>query len=695
MPDLKLDSPLQFVKGVGPKRGEALAHHGLSTVRDLLAYLPRHYLDRTNVVPINRLRIGENATIIGEVKAHGVLRGKKPRYEVMLQDDTGAISLLWFAAIRYWERYFKKGMVFAATGTITDFMGLQMVHPDLERLEENTDRMIHAGRIIPVYPQTAAMTKLGLSSKGIRQLTTYIFEHLREKMPDQLPPEEQSKIGLPNLHDAIRGIHYPENRDEIETSRRRLAFDELLGLQFVVFQNLGKKKSAQKGQSYAEPSAKLTQFKESLPYELTDGQKKVTREIFVDLAKRTPMSRLLQGDVGCGKTVVAVLAALYAAENRLQVAFMAPTEILAEQHFRNWAGPLAQVGVEAGILTSTLSAPQRKAVARKCAEGQIDVLFGTHALIYDYVSFERLGLVIIDEQHRFGVEQRGKLFAKGDSPDLLVMTATPIPRTLALTLYGDLDISTIEDLPPGRKPIRTVWRLDEARPKIFEYVHEQVKAHGQGYVIYPLIEKSEQSDLENVEDAYAELALTFFRDLKLGMVHGRIKPKERDDVLLRFRKGEIDLLMATTVIEVGLDNPNATLMVIEHAERFGLAQLHQLRGRVGRGEKQSTVIAIAHGPLSDIAQQRLEYFAANTNGFQIAEADLQLRGPGELFGVRQSGAPELRAANLTKDRDLLEASRTLLEQLFHDPAKLDRPYKGLYQFLKTSAEQRQIQLGGG
>lgn len=695
MSDLRLDSSLQYVKGVGPKRGEALAKHGLGTVRDILAYLPRHYLDRTNVVPINRLRIGENATIIGEVKAHGVLRGKKPRYEVMLQDETGAISLLWFAAIRYWERYFKKGMVFAATGRVSDFMGLQMVHPDLERLEDNTDRMIHARRIIPVYPQTAEMSKLGLTSKGIRQITTFVFENLKERLPDPLPLAEQTKIGLPGLHEAIRGIHYPENRDEIESSRRRLAFDELLGLQYVVFQNLGKKKAVQKEHTYAEPGIKVKQFREHLPFALTDGQAKATAEIFADLRRSAPMSRLLQGDVGCGKTVVAVLAALMAAENGLQCAFMAPTEILAEQHFRNWAGPLAQVGVEAGILTSTLSAAQRKSVAKKCADGKIDILFGTHALIYDYVSFERLGLVIIDEQHRFGVEQRGKLFAKGVSPDLLVMTATPIPRTLALTLYGDLDISTIEDLPPGRKPIRTVWRMDDSRPKILEYVKEQIKAGGQGYVIYPLIEKSEQSELENVEDAYAELAQTFFRGLRLGMVHGRIKPKERDEVLLQFRQGQLDILMATTVIEVGIDNPNATLLVIEHAERFGLAQLHQLRGRVGRGEKQSTVIAIAHGVLSEIAQQRLEYFAANTNGFQIAEADLQLRGPGELFGVRQSGAPEMRAANLTKDRDLLESSRRLLERLFDHPEALERQYKELYRFLKVSTEQRQIQLGGG
>lgn len=695
MPDLKLDSPLQYVKGVGPKRGEELARHSLSTVRDLLAFLPRHYLDRTNVVPINRLRIGEMATIIGEVKAHGILHGKRQRYEVILQDETGAIALLWFAAVRYWERYFKKGMVFAATGRVTDFMGLQLVHPDLERLEENTDQMIHAGRIIPVYPQTAALSKIGLSSKGIRQLTTHILEHLSERMPDHLPSKEQDSLGLPSLHDAISGVHYPKSREEIETSRRRLAFDELIGLQFVVFQNLGKKRSAIKKHAYAEPGLKLKQLKEHLPFDLTSGQKKVTREIFGDLQKPTPMSRLLQGDVGCGKTVVAVLAALYATENNLQSAFMAPTEILAEQHFRNWRSPLAAVGVSSELLTSNLTSAQRKSIGKKCGEGKIDILFGTHALIYDYVTFERLGLVIIDEQHRFGVEQRGKLFAKGDSPDLLVMTATPIPRTLALTLYGDLDISTIEDLPPGRKPIRTVWRMDDARPKVFEYVREQVKEHGQAYVIYPLIEKSDQVDLENVEDAYKELSQSIFRDIRIGMVHGRVKPKERDEVLLQFRQGKIDVLMSTTVIEVGLDNPNATLMVIEHAERFGLAQLHQLRGRVGRGEQQSTVVAMAHGPLSEIAQQRLEYFAANTNGFQIAEADLQLRGPGELFGVRQSGLPELRAANLTSDRDLLESSRKLLEQLFQDTAHLDKPYRSLYQYLQTSSEQRQLQLGGG
>lgn len=694
MPDLMLQSPLQYVKGVGPKKAEALKKYGLENIQDILFYFPRIYLDRTNVIPIGQLKTDESATIIGTVKAHGILYGKRKRYEVILEDDTGGISLIWFRGIKFWERMFKKGQVFACTGQAGYFMGLQMIHPEMERLEDESSTMIHAGRIIPVYPQTAELSKAGLNSKAVRNITTFIFENLRDKLDDYLPKEEREKQSLISLDDAVRKIHYPDKREDIHYSRRRLAFDELLNFQFLVYDRKIKKEKITKPHSYKSENSKLKEFIESLPYELTTGQNKVLKEIINDLKSKNPMFRMMQGDVGCGKTVVAILTSLFAAENKLQTAFMAPTEILAEQHFRNWQKPLEQFGIRSAILTSSLKASQKKKVAEECKDGKIDILFGTHALVYDYVSFARLGLVIIDEQHRFGVEQRGKLYAKGDNPDLLVMTATPIPRTLALTLYGDLDISTIETMPLGRKPVRTVWRTKDVREKVYQFIKDDIKKGGQTYIVYPLIEKSELVELENVEDAFEHLSKTTFKDYKIAMVHGRVKAKERDEILRQFFSGEIDILMATTVIEVGLDNPNATIMVIEHAERFGLAQLHQLRGRIGRGEKQSTLAAIAHHPISEIGHQRLEYFTKTTDGFKIAEADLELRGPGEIFGYRQSGDFKFKTVNISQDRDLFEKSRALLENLFTNYNNLDIEYQNLYKYLYEKSNARLENLGG-
>lgn len=693
--ELKLQSPLQYVKGVGPRRASALAFQGMETVADLLMYFPRQYLDRTNIVPIGSLQVDREVTIVGEVKAHGMLYGGKRRYEVILGDETGHVSLLWFAGVRYFERLFKKGQRFAATGRVGYFQGLQIVHPDLERLDEHADQMVHAGRIIPVYPQTAAMNKVGLSSKGLRTITTYICDNLSDRFTEHLPQKVRDELGLMGLHTAVLKTHYPDSREQVETCRRRLAFDELLQLQYFVLENKGRKEATKKTHTYDPPGKRLTEFRQQLPFEMTADQKKTVREIFDDLTRERPMSRLLHGDVGCGKTVVAVTAALYAADNDLQVAFMAPTEILAEQHHRNWGPMLEKVGVRSALLTGSLTAPQRKKIAESCVAGEIDVLFGTHALIYDYVEFQKLGLVIIDEQHRFGVEQRGKLYAKGTDPDLLVMTATPIPRTLALTLYGDLDISTIKSLPPGRRPVRTVWRTESVRSKVFSFVREEVARGGQVYIIYPLIEKSDQVELKNVEDAFAELSAGALRGLRIAMVHGRVKSGERDEILKRYRAGKIDVLMATTVIEVGIDNPNASLLIIEHADRFGLAQLHQLRGRVGRGDRQATVVALTGDWVNDVAKLRLEYFTQHTDGFEIAEADLQLRGPGEIFGVRQSGLPELRTANLWKDQDLMERARDLVALMTGASGSVDSEFKGLYSYLRKAADRRRLQLGGG
>ena len=472
--ELNLNSPLQYIKGVGPRKAEILEKNGLVQVRDLLFYYPRQYLDRTCVITINQLNINHPATIIGVVKAHGLLYGKRRRYEMILEDDTGAIAILFFQGVNYWQKTFKKGQIFAATGTVKWFQGYQMIHPELERLEDDSDKMIHAGRIIPVYPQTAELNKVGLNSRGMRKISSFIFDNLKEEIQDYLPQKESKELELPDLNRAISKIHYPDNRDEIELCRRRLAFDELLGFQFLVFKNKITKEQTLKKHKYKKPGLKLQKFKKQLPFKFTSGQKKVLNEIFEDLQSKHPMTRLLQGDVGCGKTVVAISAALYVAENKMQTAFMAPTEILAEQHYRNWSEMLEEIGVKSALLTSSIKPAEKKEIGQLCSEGKIDILFGTHALIYDYVGFKKLGLVIIDEQHRFGVEQRSKLYAKGDNPDLLVMTATPIPRTLALTLYGDLDISTIEGLPPGRKEIRTAWRSEDALGKIYQFVEDEI-----------------------------------------------------------------------------------------------------------------------------------------------------------------------------------------------------------------------------
>lgn len=695
MPELTLQSPLQYVKGVGPKKAETLAKFGFTNVRDLLGYYPRHYLDRTNVTPIAKLKPNESVTIIGKVVSHGMLHGRRRRYEVLIQDQSGAISLIWFQGLRYWAKMFKKGQVYACSGMVGQFMGLQIVHPDMERLEDETDQMIHAGRIIPVYPQTAELSKVGLNSKGMRTITTFIFDHLTEEIPDHLPREERKKDKLLTLHQAVQQIHYPDTREDIESGRRRLAFDELLNFQYMVFKSKARKASLKKSHQYENQQKNIEKFISALPFKLTTGQAKVIDEITADLLKDRPMFRMLQGDVGCGKTVVAVTASLFVALNKMQTAFMAPTEILAEQHFRNWAEPLQQAGITTGMLTSSLKASEKKEIAERCTSGQIDVLFGTHALIYDYVSFAKLGLVIIDEQHRFGVAQRGKLYAKGDNPDLLVMTATPIPRTLALTLYGDLDISTIDSLPQGRLPVRTVWRTTDVRDKVYQFVIDDVKKGGQTYIVYPLIEKSEQVELENVEDAYKQLSSSVFKNIRVAMIHGRVKAKERDEILRKFFDGAIDVLMATTVIEVGLDNPNATIMLIEHAERFGLAQLHQLRGRIGRGNKQATLVALAHPPLSELGQKRLEYFVSTTDGFKIAEADLDLRGPGELYGLRQSGLPQFQAARLGQDRDLLERTRKLLYRLFQPDNSIGSDEKSLLYYLEQTAGRRFQEFDGG
>jgi ATP-dependent DNA helicase RecG len=690
MAEMRLNSEVQYLKGVGPRRAAALAGIGIVTVHDLLNYLPRRYLDRTMVTPIGSLKANMDATIIGRVLGKGILKGKRSRLEVVIGDDSGYVALIWFSGYRFLEKAFNKGDFLAVTGPVTYFQQLQLVHPEIERIEDEASQLIHTGRIVPVYPSTADLKGVGLTGRTMRQIIIRALTAVENKLVDFLPEKYQNEEKLLSLSSAFKNIHYPDNMEMAEKARRRLAFDELLELQYLILNTRKNFTEISKSHRYNPPGKIVSEFIRRLSFKMTFDQEEASRRIFSDLAGDRPMHRLLQGDVGCGKTVVAVLSSVYAGENKLQVAFMAPTEILADQHFRNWSEPLKKLGIETGLLLGSIPKSEHRHTVERIAAGQIDIIFGTHAVLSETVQFKNLGLVIIDEQHRFGVLQRGQLIKKGSRPDTLVMTATPIPRTLALTLYGDLDITSIKSMPPGRRPVKTVWRMASSRPDIYKFLFTRLKERDQIFIIYPLVEKSEKIDLQAAEEEYERLKTEIFPDYHVGLVHGRIKKEKKDKTISDFRAGKLDILVATTVIEVGIDIPSATIMVIEHAERFGLSQLHQLRGRVGRGDKNGMTIAIATPPISDIARQRLDMFQSSTDGFAIAEADLKLRGPGEFFGTRQHGLPELKVADLSIDTGLLPITRKIAAHLLTPDANLDQDDKSLYDHLIKKSDNRRF-----
>jgi ATP-dependent DNA helicase RecG len=584
---------------------------------------------------------------------------------------------MWFAGYRYFEKQFKKGDELAVTGTVTYFQGYQMIHPECEFIGGDADEQIHTGRIVPVYPLTAELNKVGLTSRSIRKLIKTALDAVGDGIEEYLPAEMLSTENLVGLSEAVREMHYPSESDAAENARHRLAFDELLYLQFLLQSRKHKYKEKEKSSPCMQPGKRFTAVLDQLPFKMTPGQKKSLDQIINDMVSKRPMNRLLQGDVGSGKTIVAILAAVLAVENGGQAAMMVPTEILAEQHYQNWKEPLSKAGISCTILIGSVKGKDKKETVAKIVSGEIDIVFGTHAIISKSVAFVDLRLVVIDEQHRFGVMQRSQLAGKGDFPDRLVMTATPIPRTLALTLYGDLDVSTIPDMPPGRMPVKTVWRLSSALGDIYKYIDNEIGKGNQAFVIYPLVEKSEKMDLEAAEEGYQEFIREILPHRKIGLVHGRVKPEKRDATIKQFHDGQLDILVATTVIEVGIDIPNAGILIIQHAERFGLSQLHQMRGRVGRGSRRGLAVAVAYHPISDIGRRRLEYFASTTDGFKIAEADLELRGPGEFFGIRQHGLPEFRVANPITDQEILVRARKWAEKLYKDHGRNQEKYRFL------------------
>jgi ATP-dependent DNA helicase RecG len=695
---LELSTPVQYVKGIGPKLAEILAAKGIATVDDLVHYLPFRYEDRLNPRGIAELRAGEMATVIGEVRNSGLFRTRRmPIFQLTVGQGRSRLRCIFFNAT-YLQGKFEPGQLIALYGKVEEdsrHHQLQIVQPQFEILgdaaedgtgaEKKAAESLEVGRIVPIY-ESAGQGRL--TSRWFRRIIRTALEKLNPDLPESIPAAVRTRLGLISPREALWQVHWPEAGESLEDlqsartpAHLRLIFDELffveLGLELK-----RRQQKAQTGIAFRLDDRVRAAIKKILPFHPTAAQKRVLKEIASDMEKPYPMRRLLQGEVGSGKTIVSFEAAIIAIENGYQVALMAPTEILAQQHYFSARQILENAGYRIVLLTGSLDSDRKREIRRHIAQGNAQLVIGTHALLEEKIEFAKPGLVIVDEQHRFGVMQRLKLMKKsGDvdssadraagaagvttkrqtawavEADVLVMTATPIPRTLALTLYGDLDLSVLDQLPPGRTPIVTRRVSDERAPEVWEFVRKQVAAGHQVYVVYPVIEDNQETELKAAIKMYRELGGKVFADRKVGLLHGRLESDLKDQVMGMFQRGEIEVLVATTVIEVGVDVPNATVMVIEHAERFGLAQLHQLRGRIGRGAAKSYCILMTGGKVSEDGEKRLDAMVRTSDGFQIAELDLALRGPGEFFGTRQAGMPSFRVADLIRDRQLLEAAK--------------------------------------
>ena len=692
------------MKGVGPRRAADLQRVGLSTVEDLLYRFPIRYEDRGSFQTIASLRPGVPASIAGEVIGCGIRPTRRPRFkifEMLVRDATGSLRAIWFNqpflndVFRPHQRVILYGKL-----ELTPH-GLQLQSPqyeivkgdgpdDAEPAEEET---LHTGRIVPVYEKTGQLT-----TKMQRALVHQALAQLPPELPDPLPPAVLARQRLIDRRTAVHDVHFPPEGTPVEAlnafrspAQRRLIFEEFFLFQLGLVLRKRRAEADRKPRSVVITDAVREAARRVLPFKLTGDQKTVIAEIVKDMERPQPMNRLLQGDVGSGKTIVALMAAIVAMENGFQVAFMAPTEILAEQHFINIRRLLETSRFRIALLTGSTPARRRREVQAELAGGSLNLVVGTHALVEDPVGFRELGLVIIDEQHRFGVLQRATLRAKGQHPDVLVMTATPIPRTLALTTYGDLDVSVMREMPPGRFPIRTIAKPETRREEIYEFIRKQVEEGRQAYVIYPLVEESEKVDLRAATEMADHLAHDIFPDLRVALLHGRMKQDAKDRVMQAFSRGEYHILVSTTVVEVGVDVANAAVMLVEHAERFGLSQLHQLRGRVGRGPHQSFCILLYQYPITDDGRARLKALTDTTDGFVIAEKDLELRGPGDFFGTRQSGLPTLRVGDIVRDHQLMEEARREAAAALDDPAQQEM----LASFVRESWAQRFGLVGVG
>lgn len=671
---LQLSSSVQYLKGIGPHRAGVLAPAGIRLIEDVLYFFPRRYEDRSRLVPIEALELGKVATVQAEITSVNARRGFRSRFDVLeasVADDTGRIFAVWFNQ-PYLRKYFKVGERLILYGKVELYRDrIQMASPEFEVIGSDTADVLSANRIVPIYslPQ-------GISQKVFRKIVKRVLDECISQLAEVLPFDIRSRHNLGNIAKSLINIHFPESDGARLDAYNRLSFEEFFLYQIpLILRKL--KRREKKGIAFPINEPLLDAFLVSLPFSLTDSQRSVLAEIKHDMRQPFCMQRLLQGDVGSGKTVVATIAALAAAGCGYQTAFMVPTEILAQQHYEKishqFSAVRRQKKIKIGLMTGSQKDKEREKILKEIKDGKIDIVIGTHALIQEGVDFKNLGLIVVDEQHKFGVSQRALLSKKSLNPDILIMTATPIPRTLSMTLYGDLDVSVINELPKGRKKIETralgLGNKDEA----YAFVRSQIKAGRQAFVICPLIEESPKLELASAKALYREFSQKIFRDLKVGLIHGRLKKAEQEKVMQEFRDGKCDILVATTILEVGIDIPNATVMLIEHAERFGLSQLHQMRGRIGRGEHEAYCLLLTE-PNTEDAQARIKAFVANSDGFKIAEEDLKIRGPGEFFGERQSGLTELKIADPLKQFHLLKSSREeAIRLLTADPSLESRP----------------------
>jgi len=717
--DTEPRSPLQFIKGIGPARAAAFAEQAVFTVRDLLFYTPRAYLDRRTILPLRTIRlqlmgeegVADEVTTIVEVRRLQLAesgRGRK-RLVIRVGDVSGEANLVFFQGAQYFIKAFAPHDLVAVSGPPELFGGtLQWVHPEMEKLEREEETMIHSGRIIPRYRETAKMKSVGLTSRSLRALIKNLLDSQAvDEISETLSASILRDHHLMPLLDAVRQSHFPDDEDALASGQRRLKFEELFLFELGMVMRREVLRTKTEGIRFNVHGILPRMLLDRLSFELTAAQKRSLLEILDDMASPRPMNRLLQGDVGSGKTVVALLAMLVAVENHYQCAFMAPTEILAEQHLYTLTRMLEGLPVSVAQLVGGQKKKLRDELLHRIRQHEVDIVVGTHALFQDDVEYASLGLAIIDEQHRFGVEQRSRLMVKGHRPDTLIMTATPIPRTLTMTIFGDLDVSVIDEMPIGRRPVKTAIRFESTIDAVWDFVRLEVQAGRQAYIVYPLVEKSEKLELKSAVEHFEYLRREVFPDLRLGLLHGQMFWYEKEEAMRAFLDRTIDVMIATTVIEVGIDVPNASVMVIENAEQFGLSQLHQLRGRVGRGSDQAYCILLTkdhyryqlrRGMSQNDARKernsairRLEAMVATTDGFRISEIDLELRGPGDLIGTRQSGIPEFRHANLVTDGAIIaEARRAAFELIERDPEISQREHLAIREAL-ASATQRTLQ----